>query len=87
MKELHGLLKHAAMVGLPGVVVMEKCDLTRDQTHHKVIDVLGGKKADVVMRLEHVQGRDHSWLPTHTHNFLVTWHQMQVGYMNWITIE
>ena len=40
----------AAMVGLPGVVVMDRSDLTSPEIHKKVEEFMAGRKADIIMR-------------------------------------
>ena len=41
----------AAMAGLPGVVVMDRNDLTSPEIRRKVEGFMAGRKADVIMRL------------------------------------
>ena len=38
------------MVGLPGVVVMDRSDLTSPEVHKKVKEFMAGRKADVITR-------------------------------------
>ncbi len=42
----------AAMSELPGVVVMDRSDLTEPQVQDKVRELLAGRRADVILRLE-----------------------------------
>ena len=38
------------MASISGVMVLDKCDVTDPAVHSKIRDVMGEKKADVVMR-------------------------------------
>jgi len=41
----------AAMAGLPGVVVVDRSDLTSPEVRRNVEGFMAGRKADVIMRL------------------------------------